>query len=1249
MTQPGQTSPHTEGPDDNAGNTPGKDRADRPVVYRAVTTPVSVPDEHPAATPSTSAAPATSASPAAPPPRRKRHWFRRFFFAIVILSAIVFIAGQIIFSTNLPRNLVINALEKQFGLNISAQSLSTGWLGNTTLKDVTLSLPLADHAFISVPEMRVGHTSLPWLILTRSVTIDSVSIDHPTVWLTQDASGRWNIQDVIQLLNQSGGANTAGSPSASQSSNSIPTLPAIHITDAKLIILDNRNRTTTINPINIDGLGQSRLVWQYTGEIPDHLQIAGRVAPGGNWPHTLTISAKDLGPFASPWIANWPATAGITSATWLGQVDGDRITGRLDVADARWGNMAVNGPLQIAANLSAQGTTLTAQPRGFFVHASGSVPISASATGGAVVYSAGSLVAQKLALSLEGGQAILDGKYSLVDHSAAATAQWQNIAFPPTATQSGDLSLSYAPTLGNTAIKADLHSYGAIPAGHWDADLSLTGAGKSLATLEWSLAANRLQLAATNGRAIDLSGLAAKFTATPRTIALASATLGGAHPIVALGNYDLSTGVWWLSLSATPYAIPAMPTNPLDLSIDAWGNPQLAHVKNLYLRTGPITVTGDGEYRYGIPKPVTVELAIDDQSNLGGQPEVVWQSSALTSSVLLTGDLYPMNLLIQGKARGSHVVLRDRPIGQVDLDILGQIADDNISVAANHIELLGAQWTLAGNWPFKESLLKVRTTVAGLPLATALDRADVSGSVDGDWEVDINRLNPQAIAVSGEAIINQPRLIGNAWDPGIDQIQVQGIDISNGNVNLNPIVITRNQNMGHNPRDFSTAGAISTGAITADQRVNASVQTTLARPDQLSLTFDAANWPVQMKGSDFLAVTSADGKLDLDLQNFSAEGNANLHLDPYLNDKPLGHLDVISDIHHRTITASSISAAPLGGTATGKGFVDLDHPLKTILTLDWSAVDLAELSQFIPAAQTLRGIARGHLEIAPATVAHPLEPLAVNLTLSPAQGEFQGLPFGDILVNGYVGQGQNERFRFVLDDSPARISNIKTAGGRFTLWGRVTQHADDISQAQVVIGLDNIAINDLLRATDSKSPFTPGRINGEMTAVAPLGNLQRAFGDGQIQISNSDLATIGPIALLYGAMHIGHDTSKPVGYGTIDLHLENNRLSIPTLRYFDRGTEVRADGAITNIFNLPDSPIAITAVGSARPLEGLSIPGLGDIDAALSAIQQSVISETITGTVRQPQYQTIPFGQIGQGMKNFLVGDVLGQDTDPDR
>jgi hypothetical protein len=149
------------------------------------------------------------------------------------------------------------------------------------------------------------------------------------------------------------------------------------------------------------------------------------------------------------------------------------------------------------------------------------------------------------------------------------------------------------------------------------------------------------------------------------------------------------------------------------------------------------------------------------------------------------------------------------------------------------------------------------------------------------------------------------------------------------------------------------------------------------------------------------------------------------------------------------------------------------------------------------------------------------------------------------------------------------------------------------------------------------------------------------YGDGDIRLTRTNLAQFGPIAGLYNLMHLGPDLNAPTGHGNVGIHLESNTLTVTEMRYFNRGVEVRAVAKVNDLASVPDSPITGSAVGSAMPLANTKLPLLADVGDILSALQKTILqSISIEGSVRNPKWHPILFGDIGGELRRMIVGDV---------
>src|SRR5581483_1801976 len=93
--------------------------------------------------------------------------------------------------------------------------------------------------------------------------------------------------------------------------------------------------------------------------------------------------------------------------------------------------------------------------------------------------------------------------------------------------------------------------------------------------------------------------------------------------------------------------------------------------------------------------------------------------------------------------------------------------------------------------------------------------------------------------------------------------------------------------------------------------------------------------------------------------------------------------------------------------------------------------------------------------------------------------------------------------------------------------------------------------------------------------------------DGNVRLRDSNLAQFGPIKALYDFMHLGGDVRTPTGHGSVSVHMEQGKLHVSNLYYFNRGLEVRGVATVDGMWALPDNPISGSAVGTLRPLKSI--------------------------------------------------------------
>jgi hypothetical protein len=334
------------------------------------------------------------------------------------------------------------------------------------------------------------------------------------------------------------------------------------------------------------------------------------------------------------------------------------------------------------------------------------------------------------------------------------------------------------------------------------------------------------------------------------------------------------------------------------------------------------------------------------------------------------------------------------------------------------------------------------------------------------------------------------------------------------------------------------------------------------------------------------------------------------------------------------LTISKTQMQTLSGKVGGNASVDLANPYQSRLDLSWQDLVPSDLRSSVHALRSMSGSVSGSLQIQPATDPHPLEPLAINLQLRSNGVQFSEYKIGDLLANGFF-----SRDRFVLRDTREHPTQFTFAGNVVHFWGRLTRHSDGIYQSLLELNLQNAQLDTILPA-GSKIAKTPGLLSGQITIIGRPQDPELSSGQGALTLEKTDLAGTGPIAFLYNLMHVGHDANKPTGSGSVNFTIQNKNIYLSSLRYFDKGTEVRLSGEIDDISRLPHSRVSIIAVGSIRPLASIHIPGLSDFDDALATIQHSAFAIKITGYLDKPTEKAIPFAEVGNEMKSLLFGDA---------
>jgi hypothetical protein len=1214
---------------------------------------------------------AASARATSTPARRRRwrlfprRWPGRFFFLLVLLLLLALIVTQIVLWTNVPRNLVLEQLEKQLGLRVEAKSLSTSWLGDTALRDVTISLPLETDSMLRVPRMRVEHNTLLGLAWTRAVKLDLVELHDVHLVVQQDPSGRWNLQRVLDLLARTGGKQPAAQQA--QQSHSRPTLPALRIVNATVDVIDRAGRTSSVAPVNVSGDPIDAITWKYDVSAGSQLALTGRLVTGGTWEHEVDIKADQVQAWAKPFAGDVALPTVSMNGQWHGELRDGGVAGRLVVGGLDVGTNHAIGAMSVR---SEAGGVVRVTPENLVVHTAQRLVPEVRVSAGKVSLDGKSLSAESLTLLTFNGVTRVDGRYDWSNQSADLSAKWSDLAMPDKqVTASGALTLAVRSPPGARQLDAHLTSTGTMPAGGWDAAVDLAGSGRDWSNVDWQLNAKKLDVKAWQD--VRLDGLAASVQTRGSVVSITGMHGPGDVTARGRGSYDLATSRWDLrvDLSNLPRPLSISSNAPLEFNLNARGDAEKLVLENpgISLRGKEAELRVEGKYVYNIPKPVDVTVLVHNvpkremtSTTDAQEPRPVF--GFLEGKARVVGTAFkPRRLEIAGKIVTRDVNVRGRPIGSPEVTFSGTADDQRVALQTDKLQLLGGQWQLDALFP-DHGMLGVNVIVDGLSLkdvGPAIDRPDLGGAVDAKVALVVPR--PQAEAVKLTAVIKGKDLKYGTGETA-DQLDATVV-LADGTLRVDPVRLRKGQG-----------------------QANLGVELDVREYRKLSANLSLAGWPFEpvpgtsaqlWGGTSGLRITFPGATLREGIRRgvFSPEfrtqrlwvlGPIDLSANFTLKDKPAGSAHIVADLNGRQLDLRSVSYDGLDGTVQGQALVDFDKPLLARGSLFFEDFDATRIPEFFPENPTLiglRGRYSGAVHLAPATGVRPLGPVRITADVRNVAGRYRSVDVGPIRFSAFTNYD-----RLVIEDSPENPTTVDLAGGLVRVWGRfsVLEAGDELNPAakkpialsQVQVSFGNLDLDQLVHAFKPDADRMDGKVAGSFQALAgtrpgrkpgagPSGQgpvekiVRRITADGRVALRESELANLDVVAFFYNALSLSPNPEKPEGHGDVSFHLEDGTLALNNIHYFNRGAELRAIADVEQVWKMPDSPVHGTAVGTARPFRDLKLPFLStyDLDTIVTLLQTNLTTVGISGKVNQPKLNSLTFEDVGEGMRMFILGD----------
>lgn len=1039
-----------------------------------------------------------------------KRWFRRILFALLILIGLALIVTQIVLWTDYPRRIVLSLVQRELGLRVEAESMSTGWLGNTTLHDVKLSLPLGEESFVDVPELQVEHTALIPLAVTRKFELDAVELHRPNLIVRRDQHGRWDLQDVIELVSKTLGGNPE--PAGRQRA---PRLPRVHLMGGTVRLIEHDGRRTVIEPLEVSGYADGPLVYRYDATVPDRLKLVGEVAPGESWKHVFRLNAQP-GEWLTPWLDRIPEPLSL-DAEWSGVVNNGAVTGRLIIEQGRVDHYTAHG--RVAAQFE-NGSAILLRPQDLTVTTEHPIAPSVRIASGALQVSGMKLRLDQLRVETLGGLARIDGEADVAARSGDIRGVWLNLTepAPPTTNirHNGNLQFSLrTPFPGRPVVTGAITTRGNTPRGVWEGEVSINGAGvgRGPDEMDWQISLAR---ASWDGRTdYALQNLAARLTQRGPILRLGEVTWPG-HRVTAAGEMNLQTRRWSFGFDGTDTI-----KTTFDFRARAHGDAHLYMLDELSVRAHEAELKAHGTYDGRRPAPVelTVLLTHLPETLLHHVDEegisTPFVRGRVVAEAQLAGTSKPLKLDVTGSLRAQDLVALDRDIGNIAGQFTGNITSEFADLNIDRLDVFGGRWTMRGVWPYHgtdklindEDPIRLALGVEQLQLSEVGDLLkidDASGAANGRWIIDLplaalrrdriaakGELRTGPVAVGPVEVSTSAPALGSQGGPATAGV-VSHAAIDAGPISADEIIATmtlRNGVFHAHPIILRKSTPDAEGSATA------AVQFTLQHPTRPNVTLKSEAWPIALSTMGVAAIWT-DARLNVDAgprrplkvtgpvaltAKFATRAAATQPAtvatsqpatSPQVgNGHPLGELVMNGRLEGRRATIESITLNGLGGSAAGHAALDADAPNQTNAILTWTDVDSARLADLLPQLAGISGIFSGSLAISPADSSRAIEPLRLTLGFDPSgEARFRSVNLGPARLSAFM--SLDTRFmpsRLVLDETVEEIARRAARERELDRQG--------VEPAQRPLAWNDIRLGDgriLLWARQS----TPGRAQG---------------------------------------------------------------------------------------------------------------------------------------------------------------------------
>lgn len=1140
-------------------------------------------------------------------------WTIRILLLFVVLVLVAAGVVHLILKSDWLDERILARVGERIGMEVDAESLSVGWGGGTTVREVTVKMPLSGEVFFAADRIRLEHAIVPLLILRRPINLRSVRVDSPEVYLRQYESGRWNAQDVWTRLR-------ATLRSADRRKRRTP-LPEVAIRDARVRVAEPNGVSQTLGPLDFLARPEG-LAWQFDLDAPAVAGVKGRVLPGGDWAHNVDFAVAGIEPLVRHILGGGLSPIRV-SGQWEGRVVQSALSGILRLDRLAIGPVAARGN----AFVQAKAGEITVRPQGLTFTEPNLAGQEVQVTGGSIRVGDGRIRVEQLAAASNLLTARIEGEWDWIAREGEFSGSWAGASDGrfPQYHGTGRASVK-SPQSGRKAARVSVTAKAETSRGESAVTASAEGDGVDWRQSRWQISIPTFTWS-RNDKQVDLAGAAAEIHLAWPEVRLTSLHLPGAKTTAADAQFDVDTRRWSARLAVENMGhLAPWGFESLDLLVNARGDDRVASVSELRIAQGARVVAAEGELSFRERGFQDVRLTADWP--VGSPPPAQPHGEPPMGRWHLEGDVFgriePLAVEIAGQLTGQNIILGKRPLSQVQIPVRASADERWIRMTADPFDLLGGSWQLSGRHDLATEMTQVSLVVDNLSLEAAAEIAgmphnDASHRGQGHAQVDVTmpRFDRKRATVTGS---------WNAEDIHIPPLEAQRargkLRIANGLVQFDPIVLEQEG-----------------GQAQAD------VEFQLDDPQIVSLELQATKWPIHplvaqmgtpgrnrsggpgMREEKPAWSLYADGRarLRLNAVRRTVTGEANASGEVLWHERDLARIRISALMREQTLDLREIYAETLGGSMKGQATVPLNRWMDSRVNLGWQGIQPKLLQPWMPQFGRFDGVVSGSLAVERVDqAARPPEPMRFALDAAIENGRFGPAQVGNCRIIGFLGDQ-----RLLIDEADFRFLD-----GRIKARSRVSPHAG-MYYGSVAVDFNDLKLNQLVHVIDPNAAEHPGNLSG--TAMVLASSSWDSFGgEARVSLTHSDLIGNAAVRTLYNTLNLRFGAQEPAGTGEARIRLEGPSVLIPGFSYFNRGVEIRGAWEIEDINRGRKSPVSGFAVASTRVLKGVRLPGVDALDRLLATFESGAASARIGGTLEQVEVKVVPLPEVLSSLRRLL-------------